>query len=163
MNSSKLWDEEAIRYFYNNQDKYNFLNYECIEMALKELLATPRSDNKNDIFFDILDDEKCVGEFWTNETRDNREIEISLRIFDEYSGNGYASKAIEYYINNGLDVKLHNFIVAIVKDSNFNKNILNRIFSNYNFQEQKCENETLWCYIQVPFDNGYFTPNENLN
>lgn len=150
-NDEKCWDEESVTYFYNNPDRFSFPGAE--EHSLEEMKKRLKGDGRVDTdtvvgFFDIKVDEYNVGEFWTSNSPCNREIEISLRIFDNYRGKAYAGKAITYYINNYLDKDEHNYVIATVKNNNPDFNVLKKILESQRFQIIRGGevNSTTWCY-----------------
>lgn len=150
-NDEKCWDEESATYFYNNSDRFSCPGIEEHSLnEIKESLEGNRRVNNETVkeFFDIKVDGHAVGEFWTSNSSCNLEIEISLRIFDNYRGKAYAGKAITYYINNYLDKDEHNYVIATVKNNNPDFNVLKKILESQRFQIIRGGevNSTTWCY-----------------
>lgn len=158
-NDDKVWDEETVRYFYEHQNIYNVgeLSGESLEKFIENLLYEHRLKYDDDSFFDIQVGEIIVGELWTDTHNEEfgRAREISIRIFDEYCRNGYAKKALKYYIENNRNSE--EYLMAIVRPENPNIKLVEQILKRSTFKNNLGTDE--WYYPDVPdLDTKLFTP-----
>lgn len=133
LNNERCWDERWLDYFVQHQIAFQFTSslYHAILNSIQNGNPDSMRPNKNGDVYDIIVNDICVGLLLITPDDDAFSAEISIAIFDEYSGRSFAQRAIQLYLSQTTYSKIY----GIVYKANSCSNQMNHVFSKLGFHD----------------------------
>lgn len=143
---SPKWTLKHLEFMKQHSEECYGLKFDknwYLEQKNKINLGNPDSRIEDgQVLYEIYDDINHIGDITIS--IDLKIKELSISIFDEYSGKGYAKKAIEIYINLFHDNKYNLRGRILLSNRNIVK--MQKIFSDLNFEKIKFRDNILTLY-----------------